>query len=114
MAQVESTKNLLPLAVPADPDLALVLLLIRKMASGSLHDQALAALAYQAFGREYERPLTLIRAYLIETCNASVRPVQLVRQECARMTYDEGRLIDALVLSLRDGEGARGHLQELT
>ncbi len=114
MNQAESKQKVLPLAVPQDPDLALVLLLLRRMASGDLHRDEIAALGYQAFGRDYERPLTLIRAYLIETCTGATRRISMVGKDHGRMTYDEGRLIDTLVLALRDGEGARAHLRELT
>ena len=113
MAHAESLENALSLTVPDDPDLALVLLMLRKMASGDLHDTELAELAYQAFGREYERPLTLIRAYMIEAASASQRRIRIVRQSCNRMTNDEGRMLDALVLATRDRDSAEVELREL-
>ena len=65
MSGMESLEKVLALAVPQDPDLAMVLLMIRKIAAGEMDDSQLANLGYQAFGREFERPLTLIRAYLM-------------------------------------------------
>ncbi len=113
MKTAESLEKILSLVVPEDPDLALVLLMIRKMASGELHDSELANLGYQAFGREYERPLTLIRAYLIETASASTRPLKIVRHNHPRMTADEGRMLDALVLAPRDPQACTALLREL-
>lgn len=113
MSGMESLEKVLALAVPQDPDLAMVLLMIRKIAAGELDDSQLANLGYQAFGREFERPLTLIRAYLIETASASTRQLRIVRQNHPKMTHDEGMMLDALALVRPDADAAQALLRQL-
>lgn len=86
----------LPLAVPSDPDLALVLALLRRMAARDLHEPELAEIAHQGFGRNFERPLTLLRAYLIETACASTRQIRIAPGASGRMTSDEGQMLSIL------------------
>lgn len=114
MEEIKARQESLPFAVPQDPDLALVLLLIRKIAAGTASCGEIEAFAYQAFGHDYERPLTLARAYLIETCTAAKHPIAVIGKDHPRMTADEALMIEALVLCRSDLGAAEDCLIALT
>jgi hypothetical protein len=103
----------LPLAVPNDPDLALVLALLRRMAARDLHEPEIAEIAHQGFGRNFERPLTLLRAYLIETASASTRQIRIAPGATGRMTADEGRMLSILSAAAHRPGTVPGLLEEL-
>lgn len=103
----------LPLAVPNDPDLALVLALLRRMAARDLYEPEIAEIAHQGFGRNFERPLTLLRAYLIETASASTRQLRMAPGATGRMTDDEGRMLSILSAAAHSPNAVPVMLEEL-
>jgi hypothetical protein len=103
----------LTLAVPEDPDLGMMLMLLRRLASRDLHEPDVVRLAHQAFGRNFERPLTLIRAYLIETATACTVAIKIAPHGKDKMTADEGQMIAIVALAAEDPAAAEAQLRLL-
>ncbi|MEQ1542219.1 MAG: hypothetical protein HOO94_04395 [Novosphingobium sp.] len=113
MSSLNAPSMDLPLAVPNDPDLALVLALLRRMAARDLFEPEIAEIAHQGFGHNFERPLTLLRAYLIETASASTRQIRMAPGATGRMTSDEGQMLTILSAAAHHPGQVSGMLQEL-
>ena len=60
-------------------------------------DDACAAHAFvTAFGKDFRRPLILLRTLMMELSSVSTRPIQIAPWCCSRMTPDEGALLAVL------------------
>jgi hypothetical protein len=84
----------------------LFLFVMRRMASGGVNDAHAANAMLGAFGRSYRRPLILMRAMMLELARVSSRKILVAPCCCARMTADEGLLMQAAGIALRDPNGA--------
>ena len=79
----------LPLPLPEEEDLRLVLRIVRRMAAHGLRDAQAALLAIDGFGQGFRRPLVLLRAFVAELAQCSHRRI-IVAPSCAlRMTMDD-------------------------
>ncbi len=84
---------LVPVPLPASPAQRLLLFAIRRMGGNGLHDAACAQAFLMAFGRDFRRPLTVMRALMAETARTSRHSILISPPCCRRMTADEATLV---------------------
>lgn len=106
MAYGETSPLDLPRPMPGGYGNRLFLFVMRRMASGGVNDAHAANAMLGAFGRSYRRPLILMRAMMLELARVSSRKILVAPCCCARMTADEGLLMQAAGIALRDPNGA--------
>lgn len=104
----------LPLPLPEDADLRLVLRIVRRMAAHGLRDAEAALLAIDGFGHGFRRPLVLLRAFVAELAQSSHRRITMAPDCAMRMTMDEARMIGVLATAGHNPANAREHLRALT
>lgn len=109
----QKTPCQLPLPAPADPLERLLLIALRRMGSHGLHDANAALLVFERFGIRFQKPLVLLRAYVMELARASQRQIMLAPCCAGRMTLDEGRMLAVLAMVQTTPAGARHHLRQL-
>jgi len=109
----ESLGNALPRVQPEDPAARLLLFGVRQLGAHGLNDAATAHAFITAFGKEFRRPLLLLRTLMAEMSAASSGPIQIAPWCCARMTASEGALIEVVASVERDSERARLLLGDL-
>ncbi len=103
----------LPRLQPDDPGARLLLFGIRQMGAGGLHDAAAAHAFVTAFGRDFRRPLILLRSLMAEMSTASAGPIQIAPWCCARMTAAESATIEIIARVTHDIPRARVLLADL-
>lgn len=103
----------LPLPLPEEEDLRLVLRIVRRMAAHGLRDAQAALLAIDGFGQGFRRPLVLLRAFVAELAQTSRRRITVAPSCALRMTMDEARLIGVLATASHNPDCARAHLRVL-
>ena len=101
---------LMPLPLPHEADLRLVLVILRRMAAHGLQDSRAVMLALHGWRTPFRQPLTLLRAYLVEVARASHRRIRFAPCCAQRMTLDEGRLIGVLAAARSNPTCAVRHL----
>lgn len=79
----------------------------RFMAIGGVEDAQPASLMLAHFGRNYRRPLVLMRALMLEIARISRRTIMMAPPCCARMTADEALMLSALRRD--EGDTLRAH-----
>jgi len=103
----QSTSNqTLPFAAPMSEPNRFLLYAIRRMGAHGLHDAYAAQAFLTVFGMAYRRPLVMLRAFMAETARSADKKILLSGCCCARMTWDEARLCEALATALDDPRGA--------
>ncbi|MEQ6332350.1 DUF6628 family protein [Sphingobium sp. MK2] len=113
MAHGETSPLDLPRPMPTGYGNRLFLFVMRRMASAGVNDAHAANAMLGAFGRSYRRPLVLMRAMMLELARASSRKILVAPCCCARMTADEGMLMQATGEALRDPNAAYEQLTDL-
>lgn len=103
----------LPRLQPDDPGARLLLFGIRQMGAGGLSDAAAAHAFVTAFGRDFRRPLILLRSLMAEMSTASAGPIQIAPWCCARMTAAESATIEIIARAPHDIPRARVLLADL-
>lgn len=103
----------LPRLQPDDPGARLLLFGIRQMGAGGLNDAAAAHAFVTAFGRDFRRPLILLRSLMAEMSTASAGPIQIAPWCCARMTAAESATIEIIARVTHDIPRARVLLADL-
>jgi hypothetical protein len=103
----------LPRLQPEDPGARLLLFGIRQMGAGGLNDAAAAHAFVTAFGRDFRRPLVLLRSLMAEMSTASAGPIQIAPWCCARMTAAESATIEIIARAPYDPARARLLLADL-
>ena len=103
----------LPRLQPDDPGARLLLFGVRQMGAGGLNDAAAAHAFVTAFGRDFRRPLILLRSLMAEMSTASAGPIQIAPWCCARMTAAESATIEIIARAPRDPARARFLLADL-
>lgn len=99
-----STRSTRLLRVPAPAGAAerLTLYAMRRMAAHGIRDAYAANALFGAFGIGFQRPLVLLRAFMVEFAQSASRAVRLAPGCCGRMTMDEARMIAGLRDAGRD------------
>lgn len=113
MTAIATLGHALPRLQPEDPGARLLLFGIRQMGSGGLHDAAAAHAYVTAFGRDFRRPLILLRSLMAEMSAASAGPIQIAPWCCARMTAAESATIEIIARAPYDIPRARVLLADL-
>lgn len=103
----------LPRLQPEDPGARLLLFGIRQMGAGGLNDAAAAHAFVTAFGRDFRRPLVLLRSLMAEMSTASAGPIQIAPWCCARMTAAESATIEIIARAPYDPARAQLLLADL-
>lgn len=102
MAHGETSHIDLPRPIPGGYGNRLFLYILRRMATAGVNDAHAANAMIGAFGRSYRRPLILMRAMMLELARSASRKILVAPCCCARMTVDEGVLMQAIGTSLQD------------
>ncbi|QGP80793.1 DUF6628 family protein [Sphingobium sp. CAP-1] len=113
MAYGETSPLDLPRPIPGGYGNRLFLFVMRRMATAGVNDAHAANAMLGAFGRSYRRPLVLMRAMMLELARASSRKILVAPCCCARMTADEGLMMQATGEALRDPNAAYDRVSEL-
>lgn len=98
---------------PDDSAQRLVLFAVRQMGANGLDDASAAHAVITAFGKDFRRPLVLLRTLMMELSGASNRPIQIAPWCCCRMTPSEGALLAVLEKSLASEDAAHLLLADL-
>src|SRR6188768_667022 len=88
--------NALPVLQPEDAGARLLLFGVRQIGMHGLHDACVAHAFVTAFGKDFQRPLILLRAFMQEMSAMSAGPIQIAPWCCARMTAAEAALIQVI------------------
>jgi hypothetical protein len=113
MAHGETSHIDLPRPIPGGYGNRLFLYILRRMATAGVNDAHAANAMIGAFGRSYRRPLVLMRAMMLELARSATRKILVAPCCCARMTADEGMLMQAIGTALADPHGAYDQLSTL-
>jgi len=113
MSAIASLGLALPRLQPDDPGARLLLFGIRQMGAGGLNDAAAAHAFVTAFGRDFRRPLILLRSLMAEMSTASAGPIQIAPWCCARMTAAESATLEIIARVAHDIPRARVLLADL-
>jgi len=113
MTSTRTLASLLSRPQPDDGAQRLVLFAIRQMGANGLEDASAAHAVITAFGKDFRRPLVLLRALMLELSAASARPIQIAPWCCCRMTPSEGALLTVLGKSLSSDDAAHLLLADL-
>jgi hypothetical protein len=93
----DATTLALPHLLPACPNGRVALFAMRRMGAHGLADARAAHALFTAFGREFRRPLTLLRALMADLAAAASDTIAIAPCCCARMTPAEEALLTVLV-----------------
>ena len=96
MTALTHAVRILRVQAPENPAERLTLHAIRRMAAHGIRDAHAASTMVAAFGLGFQRPLVLLRAFMVEFAQSATRPVRLAPGCCGRMTLDEARLLAGL------------------
>lgn len=90
------TLTLLPHALPTSPPARLALFAMRRMGAHGLSDAHAAQAMITAFGRDFRRPLVLMRTLMAELASNAAGTIAIAPCCCRRMTAAEGALLTIL------------------
>ena len=93
--------------LPKDANARIALVAFRRIGANGLHDAGAARLAIDSFGRNFQRPLTLLRVLAADLSAATTGPLTIAPCCCMRMTATESALIAILTRVEREPEAAR-------
>lgn len=96
MHVTQSLAHNLPHLTPEDDTRRLILFAMRQMGAKGLDDAATAHAFMTHFGRDFRRPLTLMRTLMLEVSRAAAGPIAIAPWCCRRMTAQEATLIAAI------------------
>jgi hypothetical protein len=100
--------NTLPFATsvrahqPDDPAARLVIFALRRMGAYGLADASVSHAYLTAFGKDFRRPLILMRTLLAEMSAHATQSIGIAPWCCSRMTPHEATLLDVLALTQHD------------
>ena len=86
----------LPALQPEDPGARLLLFGVRQMGAHGIHDACVAHAFVTAFGKDFQRPLILLRALMQEMSAVSAGTIQIAAWCCPRMTGAEAALLEVI------------------
>jgi hypothetical protein len=100
MTLAQDFTTLLHAPQPEDPAQRLLLFGFRQMGANGLDDACAAHAFVTAFGKDFRRPLILLRTLMMEVSAASARPIQIAPWCCGRMTPCESTILVVLRKSM--------------
>ncbi|RYY47298.1 MAG: hypothetical protein EOP59_01430 [Sphingomonadales bacterium] len=96
MTVTTALSTALPRLQPEDAGARLLLFGVRQMGMHGLHDACAAHSFVTAFGKDFQRPLILLRALMQEVSAVSAGPIQIAPWCCPRMTGAEAALLEVI------------------
>lgn len=96
MSVTTALSTVLPKLQPEDAGARLLLFGVRQMGMHGLHDACAAHSFVTAFGKDFQRPLILLRALMQEVSAISAGPIQIAPWCCPRMTGAEAALLEVI------------------
>ncbi|KQN26194.1 hypothetical protein ASE86_08590 [Sphingomonas sp. Leaf33] len=105
--------TILPQRQPDDAAPRLLLFAFRQMGAHGLEDAAAVHAFVTAFGKDFRRPLVLLRTLMVELSQAAQRPLQIAPWCCGRMTGCEGAVLAILSKALTNDAAAELLLADL-
>lgn len=109
-AYFTQSPSLLPYVGPASQMQRLLLFMVRRMAAHGLTDAHATNAMLAKFGRNYRRPLILLRVFMAEMAFVSRRQIRIAPCCCLRMTEDEALITNIVSQSLDDMAAAHQSL----
>lgn len=109
MSQTATLADALPELQPEDAGARLLLFGVRQMGRHGVDDACAAHAFVTAFGKDFRRPLVLLRALMTEMARASTTPIPIAPWCCARMTGTEAALL-AVLGHARSNPATAGYL----
>lgn len=103
---IQTLSATLPRLQPEDPAQRLLLFGFRQIGANGLDDACTAHAFVTAFGKDFRRPLILLRTLMMELSAASTRPIQIAPWCCARITPAEGALLAVLIKCMTNERAA--------
>lgn len=103
----------LPGLQPQDPGKRLLLFGIRQLGAHGLNDACAAQAFMMGFGKDFRRPLLLLRALMAEMSELSDGPIQIAPWCCPRITGSESTLLGVLARVRVNPEAAAMLLADL-
>lgn len=103
----------LPALQPQDPAARLLLFGMRQMGAYGLNDGCAAHAFVTAFGKDFRRPLVLLRALMADMSAISEGPIAIAPWCCPRMTGAEATLLTVLSRARTNPRAARMLLCDL-
>lgn len=91
---------------PDDSARRLVIFGFRQMGAYGLDDACTAHSFMTAFGKDFRRPLILMRTLMLELSQSSQGPIQIAPWCCARLTPAEASLLAVLGASMTNDRAA--------
>jgi hypothetical protein len=86
----------LPHILPECENARVALFALRRIGGHGLADARAAHALFTAFGENFRRPLTLLRAFMADVAATATLPISIAPCCCARMTAAEDALLTAL------------------
>lgn len=83
----------LPHAAPSDDTRRTILFAMRQMGAKGLDDAATSHAFMTHFGKDFRRPLTLMRTLMLEMSRGAAGPITIAPWCCRRMTAQESTLL---------------------
>ena len=106
MTTVQDLRSAVLQPQPDDPAQRLLLFGFRQMGAHGLDDACAAHAFVTAFGKDFRRPLILLRTLMMELSAASTRPIQIAPWCCCRITPCEGAILAVLQKSMTSDTAA--------
>lgn len=98
---------------PDDPAQRLLLFGFRQMGANGLDDACAAHAFMTAFGKDFRRPLLLLRTLMMELSASATRPLQIAPWCCGRVTPAEGAFLAVTAKALTNERAAAFLLADL-
>lgn len=92
----QTDRSILPLPLPQCPTTRLSIFAVRRMATHGLRDAHAAHRVVGVLGLRFRMPLALLRAFVLELSRHSRKSIMIAPCCAARMTGDEGLIVDVL------------------
>lgn len=105
--------TILPRLQPDDPAPRLLLFAFRQMGAHGIDDATAAHAFVTTFGKDFRRPLVLLRTLMLELSAAARRPLQIAPWCCGRMTGCEGAVLGVVAKTLTNTPAAELLLADL-
>lgn len=103
----------LPAPLPTDPAARLLLFGFRRMGAHGLDDARAAHAFFTAFGEEFRRPLTLMRAFMADCAGTATAAIAIAPCCCPRATPAELAVVTALARAETRPDSSRLLLADL-
>jgi len=103
----------LPHTLPEDPNARLLLFAFRRMGAHGLKDAHATHALMQGFGRDFRRPLMLLRAMMADVASGATCAISIAPCCCCRMTHAEHAMLTIIARAETAPDSARLLLSDL-